>query len=138
MATYATISDVEKEYEGTIPRRLYEWLDRKLTNAERVLKSKLGDPAVWIAAGKCTTDDVRLVVCNMVLRLVRNPQGLRTQTAGPYSTTLDQRNAAGRLIITREDRQLLGLPPEATTMELLDETLPYLFTHDGPRSVQMP
>jgi len=66
------------------------------------------------------------VLCNMVLRIVRNPTGASTQTAGPFSQTLDRQVAAGRLLLTRDDRLLLGLAAGATSVEMSDDALPYL------------
>ena len=45
----------------------------------------------------------------MVLRVLRNPDGLRSETVGPFSTTYDTSVAAGLLAITADD--LSGVTP---------------------------
>jgi hypothetical protein len=125
VATYATVDDVRDEYEGTIPVERNDYVEQKLVAAERILSAphNAGDLAELIASGQATAEDVRFVLCNMVLRLIRNPTGIRTQSAGPYSVTLDRQHAHAGLIVTKEDKKLLGLSTGAMTLHLVDDTL---------------
>lgn len=133
MSVYATVVDLKEEYEGDIPAALEPKLQRKLDNAEEILASYVrgGDIAAHIAAGKTTSARVRIVLCNMVLRVLRNPTGARTQTAGPFSMTLDQAVSSGKLFLTRDDRRLLGLRRGPTSVEMVDDALPFILRRPG-------
>lgn len=129
MPTFASVDDLRDSYfEGEIPASLDPKLEVKLDEAERLIAARLPgkDIAAHIAAGRTTAADVKQVLCNMVLRIVRNPTGASTQTAGPFSQTLDRQVAAGRLLLTRDDRLLLGLQAGAASVEMTDDALPYL------------
>lgn len=49
------------------------------------------------------------VQADMVARVLRNPEGVRTESDGQYSYQLDSRAASGRLELTDEDMATLGL-----------------------------
>lgn len=66
-----------------------------------------------IAAGLLDQDVVALTVSGMVLRVLRNPEGLRSETTGPFSRTYDTSAAAGLLVITPDDAGQL-IPPGST------------------------
>lgn len=65
-----------------------------------------------ITAGTVPADSVGLAVLNMAARVMRNPQGLRSETTGPFSRAYDPDAASGMLQITAGDTALL-LPPAA-------------------------
>lgn len=121
MATYATVDDVVAEYDGTITDDQIEYIERKLTSAELVVKAVAGDIGARIGSGATSFEAVKLVLCNMVIRLLRNPEGVRTQTVGPFSVSLDQASSSAQLVITREDRQLLGLKARSRGTVTLDD-----------------
>jgi hypothetical protein len=56
-----------------------------------------------ILAGQLDPQVATLTVANMVLRVLRNPNGLRSETTGPFSRTFDVLLAAGLLIVTDYD-----------------------------------
>jgi hypothetical protein len=66
-----------------------------------------------ISASTVSADSVGLAVLNMVARVLRNPQGLRSETTGPFSRAYDPDSASGMLAITDAETGLLG-PPVAT------------------------
>lgn len=121
MATYATVDDVVAEYDGTITDDQIEYIERKLTSAELVVKAVAGDIGARIGSGATSFEAVKLVLCNMVIRLLRNPEGVRTQTVGPFSVSLDSGASSAQLVITREDRQLLGLKARSRGTVTLDD-----------------
>lgn len=128
MATYATPADLRARFEGDLPESLDDKLTIKLDDAERLLSRYLPgrDIAAHITAARATAADVKQVLCNMVLRVLRNPTGANSQTAGPFSMSLDRQVAAGRLWLTRDDRRLLGLQAGAQSAEMTDDALPFL------------
>lgn len=68
-----------------------------------------------IAAGTVAADSVGLAVLNMVARVMRNPQGLRAETTGPFSRSYDPDSASGMLQIIAADEALLAPPAAART-----------------------
>lgn len=54
---------------------------------------------------------VKQVVANAVARVLRNPDGYRSESAGGVSYTIDTRAAAGFLTILADEWSLLGLAP---------------------------
>lgn len=69
-----------------------------------------------LAAGKLDHETVALTVANMVLRVLRNPNGLRSETTGPFSRTFDTTAAAGLLVVTDYDLSAVT-PAEETTVD---------------------
>lgn len=112
--TYASPDDVDRERTDDDP----QWSDEKVQNlledAEDLVKLSRDLPA-RIAAGRTTAGLVRRVVVQLVLGVLRNPQGLRsiagTETAGPYALTASRSfgdAASGELRLTREQKRMLG------------------------------
>jgi hypothetical protein len=66
-----------------------------------------------IEAGTVAADSVGLAVLNMVARVMRNPDGLRSQAIGPISRSFDTDLATGMLEITAAEAVLL-VPPVVT------------------------
>jgi hypothetical protein len=60
-----------------------------------------------IAAGTVPADSVGLAVLNMTARVLRNPNGLRSETTGPFSRAYDPDAASGMLQITAAETGLL-------------------------------
>jgi Phage protein Gp19/Gp15/Gp42 len=83
--TYATLTDVEDAYEGTVPDRTQNVIDRVERRLERYvanITARLALPSdnpAHIAAG-----DVRDVVVDAVMRQLRNPRGYTSERDGDY------------------------------------------------------
>jgi hypothetical protein len=60
-----------------------------------------------IITGRLDPDLVALAASNMVLRVLRNPNGLRSETVGPFSRSYDTGTAAGLLVISSTETGLL-------------------------------
>ncbi len=63
-----------------------------------------------IVAGAAAADSVGLAVLNMVARVMRNPDGLRSQTIGPISRSFDTDLATGMLELTSAELSLISPP----------------------------
>lgn len=111
--TITQVQDVRAAYEGDIPSERDPWLAGRIAAAELMLTGHVGDLSEWVDADMHRRARIVEVVSGMVLRLVRNPRALRSEseTIGPtsYSTSVDPRAASGTLWVTREDLALLGV-----------------------------
>lgn len=107
------VQDVRDAYEGDIPADRDAWLAGRIAAAELMLSRRIGDVAAWVGVDSVRRAALVEVVAGMVLRLVRNPGALRSETEviGPtsYSTSVDPRAASGTLWVTADDLALLGV-----------------------------
>lgn len=131
MPVWASVEDVRARFETDLPPAVEQRVRVRLEDAEAILTQQAGDLAARVEAGKTTPELVRIVLCDMVLRLLRNPAGARSQTAGPFAITLDQAVSSGKLVVTREDRRRLGLRGRATTLPVRDDALHHLPQRPG-------
>lgn len=76
-----------------------------IDDAERMIAKQAPDGDI-VALGIAA---IKQVVGGAVARILRNPEGYRSQTAGGLSVTIDTRVAAGFLTILDEEWTLLGL-----------------------------
>ena len=115
-ANPATFADVESRWrplstaEQTVATALLgdAWLLLKL--ADSTIETRLdADPA--------TLDDelVKMVLANMVLRVLRNPDGVRQESIQDYSVTHDAATASGMLTVTDAELDLLSGDPDAAS-----------------------
>lgn len=109
MGVYASLDDIAQRWpvppgQAVAVEELVDEAEFKLTLAAG------GDLAARVEAGRCTVDSIRYAIRDMVLRVLRNPTGLRSQTAGPWSQTFDPASASAKLQVTRDERVLIGLP----------------------------
>lgn len=94
----AVLGHVAEQFGTLTPAQ--EGLTKALLRAASALvRSQFPDVDEQIASGLLDPDVVALAVTNMVLRVLRNPSGLRSQTIGPFSYTYDTTLAAGALVI---------------------------------------
>jgi hypothetical protein len=70
---------------------------------------RIPDLAAKVTADDVDIDDVIQVEADVVLRLVRNPEGYRSESDGTYTYEFNTAMASGKLEITREDWITLGL-----------------------------
>lgn len=78
-----------------------------LKRASQLVRDSFPGIDARIAAGTVPGDSVGLAVLNMTARVMRNPQGLRAETTGPFSRSYDPDAASGMLAITAADADLL-------------------------------
>ena len=83
-------------------------IEVRLADVERMLNRRV-DLAAGIAASTFAEADVVQVEADAVLRLVRNPDGYISETDGNYTYMLHQQLATGKLEITDEEWDTLGV-----------------------------
>lgn len=84
------------------------YVEQMLADAELLLLSKIPDLLIRIAQNQIDHDVVVMVEANMVLRVVRNPEGFTQETDGNYSYTSNRAVASGLLEVLDSEWSLLG------------------------------
>lgn len=107
---YATVDDVQARYENEIDEALALVVGTRLGDAEIRLKHRIPDLADRVADSEDYEDIVVMVEAEMVLRLIRNPDGYSQESDGNYSYAIYQKVASGRLEVTDEEWDLLDAP----------------------------
>lgn len=88
--------EVDRAIERVISKAWTRILDRYPNIEER------------IAAGRPSVDTVTGVIEDMVLRVLRNPNGYRQVSIDDYNRTIDAALSAGRLYIADDEASLLA------------------------------
>lgn len=98
----AAVGDVVGQFGSLTPAQegLTAWL---LRAASKMVRARFPNIDAQLTAGLLDRDVVALAVTNMVLRVLRNPGGLRSETVGPFSRSWDTRVAAGLLVLTDDE-----------------------------------
>jgi hypothetical protein len=86
-------------------------VERRLAQVERMILRRIPDLAAQIGAGDLDEADVIDIEAEAVLRVIRNPEGLRSETDGSYGYQLSREAADNSLRILPEEWQLLGIRP---------------------------
>ncbi|HVV11581.1 Gp19/Gp15/Gp42 family protein [Amycolatopsis sp.] len=106
---YATAQDVANRFIRPLDTDEQRVVTTRLDDAERMLRRRVPDLADQIAAGTIDQGDVVMIEADMVLRLIRNPDGYKTETDGNYSYTISAEVASGRLQVLADEWALLGV-----------------------------
>ncbi len=78
-----------------------------------MIKRRIPDLAVRITAGDIDEADVVDIEADAILRIVRNPDGYLSETDGGYTYQLQSDLSSGKLTITDEEWEILGVKPAA-------------------------
>lgn len=111
---YATVDDVRGAWERPIPSSREPYVQGRLNAAHRLLRGKAPGLDARVASGVLDRDLVKDVIVEMVLRVLRNPSGFRSETDGDYSYSRDTQVASGRLVVTDDDLETLGFGSSST------------------------
>lgn len=102
----AAVGDVAAQF-GTLTAAQEGLTGHLVRAASALLRARAAQANVFvdvdIAARRLDPELAALTVANMVLRVLRNPAGLRAETTGPFSRTYDTTAAAGLLVVTDYD-----------------------------------
>lgn len=109
--TYATAADVSALLARELTPEETALVGRRLAQVERMILRKVPDLAGQTAAGQIDPDDVRDIEAEAVLRVIRNPDGLYSETDGSYTYQLSREAADNTLRILPEEWQTLGIRP---------------------------
>jgi Gp19/Gp15/Gp42-like protein len=114
MAAYATHEDVQSRYEQELDARLEAIVDVRLGDAERLIRLRIKDLDARLLLDPMDPhyldlEALKQVESDMVLRLIRNPDGYSQESDGNYSYAIYQRVASGVLEVQSGEWALLGL-----------------------------
>lgn len=107
--SYATAEDVQDRYEQDLDDRLTALVNTRLGDAELLIRHRIPDLDDQILANTLDVEIVKLVESEMVLRLIRNPEGYSQESDGNYSYAIYQQVASGKLEILDDEWGLLGV-----------------------------
>lgn len=106
MGVYATFQDVvDAGYGMDIPVEATAAVEALIGKAELRLLARVPTIPARILDGTLDTDLVRGAVEDIVLRVIRNPNGYSSEQAGEFSYRIDRAVASGRIEITPDDVQ---------------------------------
>ena len=106
---YASSSDVSVRWGRALTLEETQLVDQRLADVERMTLRRIPDLAAKIEDDTIDVDDVVQVEADAVLRLVRNPDGVVSETDGNYSYVRSRELASGKLEITPEEWAILGI-----------------------------
>ncbi|WP_439377830.1 Gp19/Gp15/Gp42 family protein [Amycolatopsis lexingtonensis] len=106
---YATAQDVANRFIRPLDTDEQRVVNTRLDDSERMLRRRVPDLDEQIAAGTIDQADVVMIEADMVLRLIRNPDGYKSETDGNYSYTISAEVASGRLQVLPDEWSLLGI-----------------------------
>lgn len=115
MTTYAQASDVIARWVGQNAPADTAQVTTFIEDAETLIAREFPDLADQVDTDDHpTSTEVKMVVCQMVIRVFRNPEGIRSRSIGGPddfggSVTYSGTNP-GTLTITDEERAILGGP----------------------------
>jgi hypothetical protein len=105
---YASSSDVQSRLGRELTPEETPLVNTRLADAERMIRRRIPDLDAKVTAGTIAEADVVQVEADAVLRLVRNPDGIVSETDGNYTHMISPALVTGKLEITREEWSALG------------------------------
>jgi len=106
---HATAEDVTTLWAQEPEDEVITLIERRLEQVERMIKRRIPDLDLRVAASNTFKQDVIDIEADAVLRLVRNPEGYISETDGQYTYQLSRDLSSGRLVILDEEWEILGV-----------------------------
>lgn len=104
---YATVEDVQLRYHDQIDEALAVVVGTRLNDAELIIRNTIPDLDDRVADSDNYHQIVVMVESDMVLRLIKNPDGYSQESDGNYSYAIYQNVASGRLEVLDDEWDLL-------------------------------
>lgn len=108
---FATATDVVEMWAKEPEPEVMVLIDRRLAQVERMIKRRIPDLELRAGASPSFLADLIDIESDVVLRLVRNPEGYVSETDGAYTYQMSADLTAGKLTITDEEWTTLGVNP---------------------------
>jgi hypothetical protein len=106
---YAAAADVQAVLGRVLSTEDTAMVERRLAQVERMIIRRIPDLVDQIDAGALDEADVIDIEAEAVLRVIRNPDGVYSESDGTYTYTKSAEAADNRLRILPEEWQTLGL-----------------------------
>ncbi|TCO56794.1 Gp19/Gp15/Gp42 family protein [Actinocrispum wychmicini] len=113
---YAVAADVEFRLGRDLDESEHRVVTARLADAELLIADRVPDLAERVTTGVLPKAIVVMVESDMVLRLIRNPEGYTQESDGNYSYMISSQVASGRLEVTDTEWRLLGVRRGAFTL----------------------
>lgn len=111
----ATVTDVQNNFERPLTAAetavVPAWLNTAWTRFKKAIPNtvaRLGLPAD--SDSRIELGDVKAVLAEMVIRKLRNPDGLRTWNDDTYGQTIDNELSSGKIYVTQDEKDQFALP----------------------------
>lgn len=121
---YATVPDIEVRWGQTVTEPVRAQVQALVDDAHAYMRARVPAIDARVRAGTVAAATVTLVLGQMVVSVLRNPEGLKMEMAGVFQRQLDTTASAGRLTLSDEQLLLLGESSGAFTIDMVDEGLP--------------
>ena len=106
---YATADDVVTLWAKEPEPEVMALIERRLEQVERMIRRRIPTLDSKTAASQTFLADLIDIEADVVLRLVRNPEGYMSETDGTYTYQLQADLTSGRLEVLDDEWQTLGV-----------------------------
>lgn len=106
---YASAQDVVILWAKEPEPEVMALIERRLDQVERMIKRRIPDLDQKVDESDVFKADLIDIEADAVLRLVRNPEGYVSETDGAYTYQLASDLAGGKLTITDDEWEILGV-----------------------------
>ncbi|QFG11532.1 head-to-tail adaptor [Mycobacterium phage BogosyJay] len=106
---FAKASDVVTLWAKEPEPEVMELIERRLEQVERMIRRRIPNLDTKVAASATFEADLIDIEADVVLRLVRNPEGYLSETDGAYTYQLQTDLSQGRLVILDDEWTILGV-----------------------------
>ncbi|QBP30499.1 head-to-tail adaptor [Mycobacterium phage Charm] len=106
---FAKASDVVELWAKEPEPEVLALIERRLDQVERMIKRRIPNLDLKVAASAVFEADLIDIESDVVLRLVRNPEGYLSETDGAYTYQLQTDLSQGRLVILDDEWTTLGV-----------------------------
>lgn len=100
---YATVANVQTRLGRTIPTEEQPQVKEWILDTEDLILSRLTGLPALVSAGTVTERTVTRVVCQAVIRKIKNPDGLANERTDDYSYGLNDDAAKGEIHLTDDE-----------------------------------
>ena len=106
---YASLEDVEVRFFRPLTEEERPLVEARVRDAEDKIRLRIPDIDARVVERPELADVIARICADAVIRLVRNPEGYVQETDGNYTYMLAQSHADGKLSITPDEWEDLGI-----------------------------
>lgn len=114
----ATFEDLQTRYHRQIDPEDRPLIETRLGDAEVKIRIKLPDLDLRMSEEPMLERVVIQICCDAVIRLIKNPDGYIQETDGGYNYSRQLDLEEGRLTVTREEWESLGIRKKISVIHM--------------------